>query len=146
MSEEPENKPTDENKESEIAENSSSLKMADDPEDQLMHEYSPNQVESMPLGMNTSGSLFGITADPEEAKKLDEIQSKASTVFVFSLISVCFCTIPGIVASVYANKAKKAANGGNLLEAENAYNTAIFWMAFSFIVGGLILFGRLAGG
>jgi hypothetical protein len=90
-------------------------------------------------------SLLGIDQTPEEAARQAAIQSKANTIFILSLISILFCCIGGIAASIVANRAKNDAAVGNLSSAESQINTAMILMILSFVIGGASTLGRLTG-
>ncbi len=80
-------------------------------------------------------SYLGIDLTPEEAARQVAIQKKANTVFILSLISILFCCIGGIAASIVANRAKNDAAAGNLSSAESQINTALVLMILSFVLG-----------
>jgi uncharacterized membrane protein len=80
-------------------------------------------------------SLLGIDQTPEDAARQAAIVKKANTIFILSLVSVLFCCIGGIIASVVANRAKNDAAAGNLSSAESQINTAMIFMILSFVIG-----------
>lgn len=85
-------------------------------------------------------SLLGIDQTPEDAARQAAIASKANTIFILSLISILFCCIGGIAASIVASRAKNDAAIGNLDSAESQINIAMILMILSFVIG----FGGLA--
>lgn len=56
-------------------------------------------------------SLLGFEPTPEDAVRQMAVQSKANTIFIFSLVSILFCCIGGIAASIVASRANDAAAG-----------------------------------
>ncbi|MEO8650273.1 MAG: CD225/dispanin family protein [Acidobacteriota bacterium] len=90
-------------------------------------------------------SLLGIDNTPEDAVRQAAVQSKANTIFILSLVSILFCCIGGIAASIVANRAKNDAAAGNLSSAESQISTAMVLMILSFVLGGLGTVARLMG-
>lgn len=80
-------------------------------------------------------SLLGIDQTPEDVAKQAATQSKANTIFILSLVSIFFCCVGGIAASIVANRAKNDAAAGNLDSAESQINTAMILMILSFVIG-----------
>lgn len=88
-------------------------------------------------------SLLGIDQTPEDAARQVAIQKKANTIFILSLVSILFCCIGGIAASIVANRAKNDADAGNLTSAESQINTAMILMILSFVLGAGSIMSRL---
>ncbi len=88
-------------------------------------------------------SLLGIDQTPADAEHQAAVIKKANTIFILSLISILFCCVGGIAASIVANRAKNDAIAGNLVSAESQINTAMILMILSFILGAGSVFGRL---
>ncbi len=90
-------------------------------------------------------SLLGLDSTPEEAAKAASIAKQANVVFILSLISILFCCLGGIIASVMANRAKDDAAAGNVESAQRNMNFAIGWMVVTYIVGLGGIMGQLSG-
>ena len=88
-------------------------------------------------------SLLGIDQTPEDSARQLAISRKANTIFILSLVSILFCCVGGIAASIVANRAKNDADVGNLASAESQINTAMILMIISFVVGAMGIVGRL---
>ncbi len=88
-------------------------------------------------------SLLGIEQTPEDAARQMAVQNKANTIFILSLVSILFCCIGGIAASIVASRAKNDAAAGNLDSAESQINTAMILMILSYVLGAGSIFSRL---
>ena len=88
-------------------------------------------------------AILGIENTPEELARQVAIEKKANGIFIASLISILFCCLGGIIASVLANRARNDAAAGNLDSAESSINMALIFMIISYVVGGLSLLGQL---
>ncbi len=64
-------------------------------------------------------SMLGIDQTPEDAARQLAVARKANTIFILSLISILFCCVGGIAASIVANRARNAADVGNVSSAES---------------------------
>jgi hypothetical protein len=64
-------------------------------------------------------SLLGLDQTPEEIEKSAAIAKQANVVFILSLISILFCCLGGLIATVMANRAKDEAAAGNLSAAQS---------------------------
>lgn len=62
---------------------------------------------------------------------------------VLSILSILFCTIGGIVATVYSVKTRNHKNNGDYFLAMETSKKALTWLTISFVIGGLMLIGRL---
>ena len=80
-------------------------------------------------------ALLGIDQSPEDAARQAAVYSKANTIFILSLVSILFCCVGGIAASIVANRAKNDAAAGNIASAEGQINTAMIFMILSFVIG-----------
>lgn len=89
--------------------------------------------------------ILGLDQSPADAARQAAVHKKANTIFILSLISILFCCIGGIAASIVANRARNDAAIGNVESAESQMNTAMILMIISFVVGGLATLGRLMG-
>ena len=89
-------------------------------------------------------SYLGIEPTPEEAARQLPAENKANTIFILSLVSILFCCLGGIIASVIANQAKSEAGAGNLESAERKTNIALGLMIASFVIGGLSVLGQIS--
>jgi Na+-driven multidrug efflux pump len=80
-------------------------------------------------------AILGIDSTPEDQARRAAIESKANGIFIASLISILFCCLGGIIASILAHRAKYDAAIGNLDSAERRINMALIFMILSYIVG-----------
>lgn len=69
---------------------------------------------------------------------------QADNIFVLSVISVLFCCIGGLIASFFAYQGKQDANAGNVLGAQHNIRLAKGWMIATFIIGILVIIGKLS--
>jgi len=88
-------------------------------------------------------AILGIDNTPEDQARQAAIEKKANGIFIASLVSILFCCLGGIIASIIANRARNDAASGNLASAESGINTAMIFMIISYIVGGLSFLGQL---
>lgn len=88
-------------------------------------------------------SLLGLEQTPEEAARQAAAAKLANTVFIASLVSILFCCLGGIIASMIAHQAKQEAEMGNVDSARRKTNVAIGFMIASFLIGGSATLGRL---
>lgn len=63
---------------------------------------------------------------------------------VLSIISIFLCTIGGIVATVYSVKTRNHKKNGDYTLAMETSKKALTWLIISFVIGGLMLIGKLA--
>ncbi|WP_155767840.1 CD225/dispanin family protein [Mycobacterium asiaticum] len=63
---------------------------------------------------------------------------KPSNYLVWSIITIFLCTIPGIVATVYAARVDGLWGQGRYAEATSASNTAKTWAIVASVLGGLM--------
>ena len=90
-------------------------------------------------------SLLGLDQTPEETEKTAAILKQANIVFILSLISILFCCLGGIIASIMANRAKDDAAAGNLASAQRNLNIAMIWMVLTYVIGIGSIFQQLKG-
>ncbi|MBX3291368.1 MAG: CD225/dispanin family protein [Acidobacteria bacterium] len=83
------------------------------------------------------------TPEVQAAEEKAVIQ-QADSIFIFSVISVLFCCIGGLIASYFAYQGKQDANVGNVLGAEHNIRLAKGWMIAAFIIGTLGIIGKLS--
>ena len=88
-------------------------------------------------------SLLGIDQTPEDAARQAAVAKRANAIFIASLISILFCCLGGIIASIIAHRSKNDAEVGNVDSAERQTNIALGFMIASFVIGGLGALGRL---
>jgi hypothetical protein len=69
---------------------------------------------------------------------------QADNIFIFSLISVLFCCLGGLIASYFAYQGKQDAKAGNVLGAEHNIRLAKGWMILTYIIGILGIIGKLS--
>ncbi len=81
-------------------------------------------------------AILGIESTPEDQARQAAIESKANGIFIASLISIIFCCVGGIIASILANRARNDAAIGNLDSAESSINMAFIFMILSYVLGG----------
>ena len=89
-------------------------------------------------------SLLGIDHTPQDAERQAALARRANTIFILSLVSVLFCCIGGIIASIIAHRAKNDIDAGNLDGGEGGINRAMVIMIISFVIGVLSILGRIA--
>ncbi|HTH51158.1 MAG TPA: CD225/dispanin family protein [Pyrinomonadaceae bacterium] len=89
--------------------------------------------------------LLGIDQTPQDAARAAAVAKKANLIFILSLVSILFCCIGGIAASIVANRARNDAAVGNIESAESQINTAMILMIISFVVGIGGTLTRIAG-
>ena len=89
-------------------------------------------------------SLLGIDQTPADAERQAAVLKKANTIFILSLISILFCCVGGIAASIVAHRAKGDADAGNIDSAESQTNLAMGLMIASFVLGALSIVGQLS--
>lgn len=88
--------------------------------------------------------LLGLEQTPEDAARQAAAAKRANAIFIASLISILFCCLGGLIASMVAYRAKNDAEAGNIESAERQINVAIGFMIASFVIGGLGTLGKLA--
>ena len=88
-------------------------------------------------------AILGIENTPEDEARQAAIEKKANGIFIASLISILFCCVGGIIASILANRAKNDAASGNLDSAESSINMAMIFMIISYVVGAGSILGQL---
>jgi hypothetical protein len=89
-------------------------------------------------------STLGIDQTPADAARQEAVSKKANTIFILSLVSILFCCVGGIAASIVANRAKNDVQVGNIDSAESQINIAMILMIVSFVIGALSILGRLS--
>ena len=87
---------------------------------------------------------LGIDSTPEDLARQEAIAKRANTIFILSLISILFCCVGGIAASILAGRAKNDAAAGQVDSAESQLNIATILMIVSFVVGVGSLTSQLA--
>jgi len=87
--------------------------------------------------------MLGIDQTPEDAARQLAVAKKANTIFILSLISILFCCVGGIAASIVANRARNDADAGNVSSAESQLNIAMGLMIASFVLGAMGILGQL---
>ena len=87
--------------------------------------------------------ILGIDNTPEDQARQDAVLKRANGIFIASLISILFCCVGGIAASIVANRAKNDAAAGDVDAAERQINIATGLMIASFVLGAMSIIGRL---
>lgn len=90
--------------------------------------------------------LLGLDQTPAEAARQDAVSKRANTIFIASLVSILFCCVGGIAASIVANRARNDVAAGDTDAAERQLNIATGLMIASFVLGVLSIIGRLTTG
>lgn len=93
---------------------------------------------------NTGGSEGNNLTDAQRLAEEKALASQISTLFIFSLISLLFCCIGGIIATYYANHAKQDMDIGNIEGARHNFNVALGWTIATYVLGGLSIVGKLS--
>ena len=88
--------------------------------------------------------LLDVEGNPEELGRRAAMAKRANNIFIASLVSILFCCIGGIVASILANRAQKDVDAGNLDSAQTKITIAMVLMIISFVTGVLGIIARLA--
>ena len=83
------------------------------------------------------------TPEVQTAEEKAVIQ-QADNMFIFSVISVLFCCIGGLIASYFAYHGKQDAKAGNVLGARHNIRLAKGWMILTYIIGVLGIIGKLS--
>lgn len=81
-------------------------------------------------------AILGIDNTPEDEVRKAAIEKKAMGIFIASLISILFCCLGGVIASILANRARNDAAIGNLDGAESNISLALIFMILSYVLGG----------
>lgn len=68
---------------------------------------------------------------------------KPNNYLIWSIITIFLCTIPGIVATVYAAKVDGLWSQGRYAEATSSANTAKTWAIVATVIGGLFMLAYL---
>jgi flagellar basal body-associated protein FliL len=89
-------------------------------------------------------SLLGIDQTPEDAARQAAAAKRSNAIFIASLISILFCCLGGIIASIIAHGARTDAEAGNIDSAERKTNIAMGLMIASFVIGVSSVLGRLS--
>ena len=74
------------------------------------------------------------------------VSRHANIILVVSVISILFCCLGGAVATYIAYKAKQDAKEGNIAAAQRGVKIATWLMIATFVVGILVIIGRISRG
>mgnify|MGYP001445108594 FL=1 len=87
--------------------------------------------------------FLGLEQTPEENARQAAVAKRANTIFIASLISILFCCVGGIAASIVASRARNDAAAGDVDAAERQLNIATGLMIASFVLGAMSFVGQL---